>query len=98
MEIPIETLSNIFQILGEIKGALGDIRRQNERISQLELWQARLKAACTVLAPAVLLRRKAALHSQVSKLEGRDAMKRFQPASCSSNHNVPYPARPFSIK
>ena len=50
MEIPIETLSNIFQILGEIKGALGDIRRQNERISQLELWQARLKAACTVLA------------------------------------------------
>ena len=50
MEIPIETLSNIFEILGEIKGALGDIRRQNERISQLELWQARLKAACTVPA------------------------------------------------
>ena len=48
MEIPIETLSNIFEILGEIKGALGDIRRQNEWISQL--WQARLKAACTVLA------------------------------------------------
>ena len=50
MEIPIETLGHIFEILGEIKGALGDIRRQNERISQLELWQARLKAACTVLA------------------------------------------------
>jgi hypothetical protein len=50
MEIPIDTLSNLFQILGEIKGALVEIRKQNERISQLELWQARLKAACTVLA------------------------------------------------
>ena len=50
MEIPIEILSNILETLGEIKGALGEIRKHNERISQLELWQARLKAACTVLA------------------------------------------------
>ncbi len=50
MEVPIETVSHPFELLGEIKGALGDIRKQNERISQLELWQARLKTACTVLA------------------------------------------------
>jgi len=50
MEIPIETLSNIFQILGEIKSALGEVHKQNERISQLEQWQNRLKGACIGLA------------------------------------------------
>ena len=50
MEIPIEILSNILETLGEIKGALSEIRKHNERISQLELWQARLKGACVGLA------------------------------------------------
>ena len=53
MEIPAETLSNILLTLGEIKGELVEVRKQNERISRLEQWQTRLKvvlaAVCACL-------------------------------------------------
>jgi len=37
-------------------------------------------------------------HPKFQNSRGRDAMKGFQPASCSTNHNVSYPARRFSLK
>src|SRR5438132_9543607 len=45
---------NILLTLGEIKGELVEVRKQNERISRLEQWQTRLKvvlaAVCACLS------------------------------------------------
>ena len=45
----MNTLHEIFRTLGRIEGELIQIRKLNERVSRLEVWQSWLKGAWAVL-------------------------------------------------
>jgi hypothetical protein len=45
----MNTLNEILRALGRIEGQLMEIRKINERVSQLEVWQSWLKGAWAVV-------------------------------------------------
>ena len=52
----MNVLDNILLMLGEIKGELVELRKLNERVARLEMWQWWLKGAWAVLAYAFLFK------------------------------------------
>ena len=50
----MDAYENILLTLGEIKGELAALRKLNERVARLELWQAMLKGAWAVMASAFI--------------------------------------------
>ena len=52
MENLMEAWNNMSRSLGRIEGQLDEIRKLNERVAKLELWQAWLKAGWAALATA----------------------------------------------
>ena len=56
----MNTLNEILRALGRIEGQLIEIRKLNERVSQLEVWQSWLKGAWAVVAALCYLAWRAA--------------------------------------
>ena len=52
----MNVLENILLMLGEIKGELVELRKLNERVARLEMWQWGLKGAWAVLAYVLLFK------------------------------------------
>ena len=50
----MSVLENILLMLGEIKGELVELRKLNERVARLEMWQSWLKGAAIVAYALVL--------------------------------------------
>jgi hypothetical protein len=46
--IPMNVLENILLMLGEIKGEFVEMRKLNERVARLEMWNSWLKGAALV--------------------------------------------------
>jgi hypothetical protein len=56
----MNVLDNILLMLGEIKGELVELRKLNERVARLEMWQSWLKGAA--LVAYILIFRSAFAH------------------------------------
>jgi hypothetical protein len=50
----MEAYETILLTLGEIKGELAMMRKLNERVARLEIWQAWLKGVWAVMASAFI--------------------------------------------
>ena len=56
----MNTLNEILRALGRIEGQLNEIRKLNERVSKLEVWQSWLKGAWAAVTAGCYLAWRAA--------------------------------------
>jgi len=56
----VNTLNEILRALGRIEGQLNEIRKLNERVSKLEVWQSWLKGAWAAVTAGCYLAWRAA--------------------------------------